>query len=449
MPSEKKRIRGDQIILVYPSDKYELIAKGVVDQTRSLGAEIKILMYAVNHEKEMVVIVKTSSGLDFRGEEKYKIKDFLPLSIDKIERKDQGLSDAIKELKTLDNFTEHINSYSKSVNIVKSEEGGYMSRDMTINPNFDTVKETKFGKGHRRVNPITDQKGKTIGFKFIPFKDYTPIWASDIFGYDTFQEALDNIYPYTVSDVKILEEIYMMRPITPPTMHMELTYWQQVAYKITEKPIPTGGIKQREYHWFTDFSGEKGKSMLTDFIEYMRGEDTIIVSSLGQIKDLIHSVKRPILLNSRVKNVVIDIPKQIIDTKRQNFGFHILDDAVNDGDIFKFAEMCANGRFTSLKYESCCFRVPQGGLNVIFFSNSLPFIPASSWSRWHLYIIKDMNDLIIENLTYPEDRPPITNMKETLDWYMSIPAFREYLKLQKISTNFYDNPKPRFCSGID
>lgn len=449
MPSTKKRYRGDQFTLKYRVKKYdESIALGVVDQTEAQSVEVKLLFSGMK-DGEMVVILKTSTGLDFRGEEKFISNGIIPSSIEKVERRDIGLNSAISELQEFENFKEHINNYSKNVKIIKSEIGGFMSRDMASNSKFDTCIETKFGRGHRRVSPIIDAKGKTTGFKFVPFKDYSPIWASDIFGYDTFEEALSNIYPYTVSDIKILEDIYMMKPVVPPTMHMELTEWQKVAYEITEKPIPIGGAKQREYHFFSDFSGEKGKSMLTDFIEYMRGEDTVVMSGLGALKDLIHSVKRRILLNSRIKNIVIDIPKQTIDTRRQNYGFHILDDASNEGDIYKFAEMCADGRFTSLKYESCCFRVPQGGLNVIFFSNSMPFIPASTLSRWHLYVIKDKESLIINDLTYPPERAPITTMKETLDWYMSIPKFREYLALQRISTDFYDKPNPKPRSGID
>lgn len=450
MPSVKKRFRGDQFIIIFPIKSYnESIAEEIVDQTKALGAEIRILMGGMRTEEEMCLLLKTSTSLDFRGEEKLKCNSVIPSSIEKIENRDIGLQNEISNIKKYSDFHEHINAYKNSNAVVRTEKGGFMAQDMSKNPNFDPEKETKFGRGHRRVIEKKNEKNVVVGFTFVPFRDYTPEWASDIYGYDTFKEALSNIYPYTISDVKILEEIYMQRPVIPPTMHMEPTRWQSVVYKITDRPIPVGGKKQREFHCISDFSGEKGKSMLADFIEYMRGEDTIILSSLGSIKDLIHSVKRSILLNSRIKNIIIDIPKQIVDTRRQNYGFHILDDADNEGDIYKFAEMCANGRFTSTKYESCNFRVPAGGMNVIFFTNSMPFIPASTLSRWHLYVIKDMNDFIIEDLTYPSDRAPITTMKETAQWYLSIPEFREYLKLQKIPIYDFDKESKPFKHNID
>lgn len=442
MPSKLKRHRGDQFLIIYPSID-DSLTQGVVDQTAAEGSVLSIHMSA-RPAGETHVIIKTLIDLDFRGEEKYSVGEIVPKSITKIEARNDGLKREIEKLKGYPGFLEHTNKFRKdSSQIVRSEEGAFMSTDMTTNPNFDTTKETKFGVGHRRVFPIKCQKtGKITGYRFMPFRDYTPECASDIFGYDTFEDVLKNVYPYTISERKVLEEMYMSRPIIPPIVDMIPSEWQEVACEIADQELPKKGIKQRKYHWFADLEGDNGKSMLTDYFEYIRGDDTLIVGSIGDLKDLIHSVKGPLLKNGKIKNVVIDIPKQVIDTKRQNFGFHILDDHKHDGAIFHFAEMCVNGRFTSLKYESCNFRVPQGGLNVIILSNSVPFIPAASPDRWHIYIIRNKQSLMIKDWTFDKEKEPkITTMRETLDWYMSNPKFVEYLHEQKISTEFYTEMK--------
>ena len=69
-------------------------------------------------------------------------------------------------------------------------------------------------EGYRRVEKII-KFGKHIGYYFIPFSEYLPQWASDIFGYDSFEEALEDIYPYQIKEIKAIKDLYATRPKMP------------------------------------------------------------------------------------------------------------------------------------------------------------------------------------------------------------------------------------------
>lgn len=362
------------------------------------------------------------SDLYFRGEEKFTTKDgIVPLEISFLRGKDQGLFKEIKSLKG----KVWIDSYIFEQPVVqRDEDGGYMFTRMRSNPKFDASQETRFGRGYRRVEKIY-RNGTHIGYEFIPFDDYTDEWASDIHGYDSFEEVLKAVYPLRQREKRSLKEMYMGRPRKLPGSSMVLTPWQERVIEILDLPIDYDA-QEREFYWFADFVGKVGKSMLVKHIQATR-EDTLVISSTGKMSDLVCSVKEPLLSNSKIKNIVLDFPRDIPLERLADVDFEIMDDAKHNGDTLKFMESCVNGRFTSLKYVSDNFPI-EHGLRVIVFANSVPLITATSLDRWRINVIKDMNSLFIKDLRYDDSLPRITTRSKVIDFYLSSPQFVEYLR---------------------
>lgn len=174
---------------------------------------------------------------------------------------------------------------------------------------------------------------------------------------------------------------------------MITTEWQTgVIEEILDSPIDYE-TQEREFHWFADFVGKVGKSMLVKHIQATR-DDTLVISSTGKMSDLVCSVRESLLSNSKIKNIILDFPRDKPSERLSDIDFEIMDDAKHDGDTLKFMESCVNGRFTSLKYESENFTI-EHGLRVVVFANSLPLITATSLDRWRINIIGDMNKLLL------------------------------------------------------
>lgn len=428
MPSVKKRFRGDQFFLAYPSANVNenSVQETVAGQTRVLGTELRYLLTATRADKVFCVF-KTSSDLYFRGEEKFATKNkILPLELTFIKGKDQGL---FAEIKALQDGKVWVDSYAVAERspIKKDEEGGYMFKTIKSNPNFDAKKETRFGRGFRRVERLFDSKGAVAGFQFISFDDYTDEWASDIHGYDSFEDVLKSVYPLRQREKKALKEMYISRPRKLAGSSMILTPWQEKVITILDSPIKYDE-QERYYHWFGDFKGRVGKSMLVKYIQATR-DDTLVVSSTGKMSDLVYSVREQLLSNSRIKNIVFDLPRDLPSDKYMfisDVDFQIMDDAKHDGETLKFMESCVNGKFTSLKYVSENFSLDYG-LKVIVFANSVPLITATSLDRWKINIIKDVDNLCIEDMTYSDSLPTIKTRNKVIDFYMAQPQFVEYL----------------------
>lgn len=413
---ERRRYRGDQFLLTYKVDvSKDSVLETVAGQTRVLGAELKILL-----STSTTILIKTTTPLDFRGEHHFIIKKNLP-EIELIKGKDRGLTQKLAEMRK-DKHTSYIDNYTEpGTKILRQEAGGYMSRIIANKSEFDPVTQTKFGTGHRRTIVTRDKDQKITGYKLIPFREYTPEWASDIYGYDSFEDALKDIYPYQIQDLRILKEMYMSRPRSFTSSKMVPTYWQRKVLEILDIP-PNYDAQKREFYWFIDFVGGVGKSMLINYIQSTR-DDCLVISSLGKMADLVMSVKEPLMLSSKINNIILDIPREIIE---DDVSYDTLDDRRNNGELYKFMESCTNGRLTSTKYESANLEIGRG-LNVVVLTNSLPLITATSLDRWRIYLIKDQNDLQIEDLRYT-DKARISTKREALEFFMKEPRFIEYLE---------------------
>lgn len=442
MPSKQKRYRGDQFLLEYdnktPSD---LVEKIVACQTRSLGAELKCFVIATDIAS-LKAVVKLSTPMDFRGESLFKVDTFIP-SIKLIRGKDEGLFKEVDALKSK-NGRVIVDTYRKKteIPIVKDEEGGYIFIRMREDPFFDAEKSTKFGRGYRRVDKIY-KFGNHVGYRFIPFSDYPPQWASDIHGYDSFEDALEDIYPYQSKEIKAIKELYLTRPRTFIHSSMVLTPWQEYVEEILDQP-PKYDEQERTFHWFTDLVGRVGKSMLTRHIEATR-DDTLVITTTGKMSDLIYCIKDRVDANSKIKNIVFDISRDKTEPKYSDVDFHVFDDADNKGDTIKFMEGCVNGRFTNLKYEGKDVPLDHG-LKVIVFSNSFPLLTSSSLDRWSVNLIKDMHSLQLKELRYSDSLPRITNRTQVLDFYFKQPEIVEYLSDHGLRTR---RPKPEKRSRFD
>lgn len=421
MPSKEKKHVGDQFLLKYsekvPTD--ELI-KVVTCQVDTRGAEIKYFIVALD-----CCIFKISSSISFYGESFFTIDKDKP-TIEYIRGRDKGLFAQIDKFK-LENqdFKITVDRYNqKPVVVKKDEEGGHMFIKMRNDPNFNTEKCTKFGRGYRRVEPIY-RMTKIQGYRFIPFSDYTPEWAADIYGYDSFEDALEDIYPYQSKEIKQLRDLYLSRPRRMITSSMVPTEWQQCILDILDRPIKYDE-QERDFHWFSDFKGKVGKSMLTKHILATR-DDTLIISLTGKISDLIFSIKETLLTSTKIKNVLLDLPREMPeDTIKDNI-FTLFGEKRFEDETLKFMESCANGMFSSTKYESANFHL-EHGLKVVVLTNSLPLLPAASLDRWHIYLINDYKTLRIKDLGCEDFRPRIATREDTISFYLSQSELIAYMK---------------------
>lgn len=437
MPSKEKRYRGSQYVITYPVDiPFDSVFEVIQGNIKASESELKVLIITSNR-----VLLKTSTGLNFYGETSFIVKENKP-TIELIPGKDKGLFDKIFEFKGDPSHKVIHEDYRDQTKTIKmDEESGHMFTRMRTNPDFDPTTCTKFGRGYRRVEPI---KGfnKIVGWKFVPFSDYGPVWASDIYGYDSFEDALEDIYPYQIKEIKALKELYAARPRITRTSSMVLTPWQKYLESILDEPT-IYGEQQRNFFWFADFVGLVGKSMLVKHMKTVR-DDTIFISMTGKMSDLIYSVKDRLDSSSKIKNIIFDLPREIPEDKMRDSVFNLFGDAKFDTETIKFMEICANGEFTSTKYESAMFDLDHG-LRVIVLSNSLPLLPASSLDRWRINLIKDMHDLQVKDLRCHEHFPRITTRKDTVKFYLSQPAIVEYMEKNGFRT---EEPKP-FVHKID
>jgi hypothetical protein len=421
MASMEKRHRGSQFIIEFPKDVTEESVREVVAcKTKGLGAELKYFIIGINK-----CVIKVSSELDFRGETRFIVEKVLP-SITAIKNKDLGLIKEIKKIKSEStNFRVVIDIYNiKPEKILQDEESGHMFTTIKTNTAFDESVSTKFGRGHRRVEALYTN-GRHVGYKFVPFGDYSPQWASDIFGYDSFEDALKDIYPYQCKEIKILKELYDSRPRTMYQSTITLSEWQSKVENILNTPIDHEE-QLRDFYWFADLKGKVGKSTLVKHVISNR-DDTLVISASGKMSDLIRSVKGNLISSTKIKNLILDIPKEIVDEKKTDIDFHIFDDARHEGDTFKFMESCANGRFASFKYDSSNFELGYG-LRVIVLSNSLPLITATSLDRWHINLIENRDRLKIDDLRYDDSFVRIKTRDQVIDFYLSQPLFIKYLQ---------------------
>jgi hypothetical protein len=223
----------------------------------------------------------------------------------------------------------------------------------------------------------------------------------------------------------------MSRPRVSCGSKMILTDWQRYVETLLDKPVNYDS-QEREFHWFADFVGKVGKSMLVKHLMATR-DDCLVISSTGKMSDLVCSVKEKLLSSSKIRAVIFDLPRQATDDKNSDIDFHLFDDLKHDGDTIAFMESCVNGRFTSMKYESLNFPIDHG-LKVVVFSNSLPLITMSSLDRWHINIIKNQDHFQLKDLTYSDDLPRITTKKQVIDFYLSQVDIREYLQKNGLST---------------
>lgn len=437
MPSKEKRYRGDQFLLEWNSELSN-IPFFVIEKITSQEAEINYLIANITSHQTSCIL-RTSTGLDFYGEKDFIVEGISP-KIVFIRGKDKGFQKELSDFKSkypnakiaVDKFKQD----DSRAPIVRDEDNGFIFTKIRTDPNFDPTKSTRFGRGYRRVEKII-KFGKHIGYYFIPFSEYLPQWASDIFGYDSFEEALEDIYPYQIKEIKAIKDLYATRPKNAFYSSMVLTNWQEYLEEILNEPINYDS-QERHFYWFADFVGKVGKSMLVKHILSTRN-DTLVISSTGKMSDLVCSIKEDITSSTRIKNIVLDIPREQIDDKHTDISFHLFDDSKHDGDTLKFMEACVNGNFTSIKYESQNFHIDYC-LKVIVLSNSLPLITASSLDRWRINIIKDQNDLFIKDWKYNDDLPRITSRLDTIKFYLSNPKFIEYLKSHGFKTD--RSPRP-------
>jgi hypothetical protein len=156
-------------------------------------------------------VIKLLTPKGFNGEKKFTVDGIVP-KINVIRGGDKRLFELIESIKLSDpTHIIPINKYaSKSDIVMRDEKGGYMFDTMQYDPNFDP-KQTTFGRGHRRVAAIRSG-GKIIGYRFKPFKQYTEEWASEIFGYNSFDAARRSVYPLQNGELKQLEALYNLRP---------------------------------------------------------------------------------------------------------------------------------------------------------------------------------------------------------------------------------------------
>lgn len=118
MPSVGERFRGTQFLLKYFEEKdQKIIAERVACKTEALGSEVLIIMSCKLEEDNdnVVILLKVSSPLYFRGEETFRAGFSVP-QMELLERGDKGLFELIPFMKKLKDFTCKKDVYTKIKN---------------------------------------------------------------------------------------------------------------------------------------------------------------------------------------------------------------------------------------------------------------------------------------------------------------------------------------------